>query len=434
MEALWALLDEVSLEGLDGITLGALWQRLAARTPPFPLPLEPATRQLLWAALSAQPDLRFYLLPRARPPLRLHDRYEEIDLETGILETKRDPLPLDDIYPVHMILDDKDGLQGSCQYFKERVDITDQIRRKDLQPCCTYTEAVEKWGEKLVIVASQDQRYRALIGWEGDPDLKLPDFSYCILERLGRARWQGELQRDLHSGAFKVDAGKIHYHRRVLDRNGLITMQSHVIRLPSGAQQHSILLLLTRFHVDRRSKYDILMEKLSSMLSARPNQIETLGNLREELGLCERTFKRLYQYMMNAGLAKVISIPLQEIQPNGGPYKTKKGTDVMVRCLKLLKEFRKKMEDYHDDDEEEITKVVQPVDIVCERDMLTQAYELIESRGTKGISQAELRLAMNVGKLESRMLCRLLERVLWKMKVGKGRQSTFHTFLQRRAI
>ncbi|XP_075022124.1 general transcription factor 3C polypeptide 1 isoform X1 [Calonectris borealis] len=427
MEALWALLDEVALEGLDGITPGALWHRLGARTPPFPLPLEPATQQLLWAALSAQPDISFYLLPRARPPLRLHDRYEEIDLETGILETKRDPVPSDDIYPVHMILDDKDGIQGSCQYFKERVDITDQIRRKDLQPCYTYIEAVEKWGEKLVIVASQDQRYRALIGWEGDPDLKLPDFSYCILERLGRARWQGELQRDLHSGAFKVDAGKIHYHRRVLDRNGLITMQSHVIRLPSGAQQHSILLLLTRFHVDRRSKYDILMEKLSSMLSARSNQMETLGNLREELGLCERTFKRLYQYMMNAGLAKVISIPLQDIHPNGGPYKTKKGTDVMVRCLKLLKEFRKKMEDYHDDDEEEIiTKAVQPVDIVCERDMLTQAYQLIESRGTKGISQAEIRLAMNVGKLEARMLCRLLERykVVKGFMEDEGRQRT----------
>ncbi|NXY47646.1 TF3C1 factor, partial [Ceuthmochares aereus] len=354
-------------------------------------------------------------------------RYEEIDPETGILETKRDPIPPDDIYPVHMILDNKDGIQGSCQYFKERVDITDQIRTKDLQPCYTYTEAVEKWGEKLVIVASQDQRYRALIGWEGDPDLKLPDFSYCILERLGRARWQGELQRDLHTGAFKVDAGKIHYHRRVLDRNGLITMQSHVIRLPNGAQQHSILLLLTRFHVDRRSKYDILMEKLSSILSARSNRIETLGNLREELGLCERTFKRLYQYMMNAGLAKVVSVPLQDIHPNGGPYKTKKGTDVMVRCLKLVKEFRKKMEDYHDDDDEEIiTKAVLPMDIVCERDMLTQAYELIESRGTKGISQAEIRLAMNVGKLESRMLCRLLERykVVKGFMEDEGRQRT----------
>ncbi|NWW83533.1 TF3C1 factor, partial [Climacteris rufus] len=424
MEALWALLDEVALEGLDGITPAALWHRLAARSPPFPLPLGPDTQQLLWAALSAQPDVRFYLLPRPRPPLRLHDRYEEIDLETGILETKRDPVSSDDIYPVHMILDNKDGIQGSCQYFKERVDITDQIRRKDLQPCYTYKEAVEKWGEKLVIVASQDQRYRALIGWEGDPDLKLPDFSYCILERLGRARWQGELQRDLHSGAFKVDAGKLHYHRRVLDRNGLITMQSHVIRLPSGAQQHSILLLLTRFHVDRRSKYDILMEKLSSMLSARSNQMETLGNLREELGLCERTFKRLYQYMMNAGLAKVVSVPLQDINPSGGPYKTKKGTDVMVRCLKLLKEFRKKMEDY--DEEEIITKVVQPVDIVCERDMLTQAYQLIESRGTKGISQAEIRLAMNVGKLEARMLCRLLDRykVVKGFMEDEGRQRT----------
>ncbi|KFP80729.1 General transcription factor 3C polypeptide 1, partial [Acanthisitta chloris] len=365
-------------------------------------------------------------------------RYEEIDLETGILETKRNSVSSDDIYPVHMVLDNKDGIQGSCQYFKERVDITDQIRTKDLQPCYTYKEAVEKWGEKLVIVASQDQRYRALIGWEGDPDLKLPDFSYCILERLGRARWQGELQRDLHSGAFKVDAGKIHYHRRVLDRNGLITMQSHVIRLPSGAQQHSILLLLPRFHVDRRSKYDLLMEKLSSMLSARSNQMETLGNLREELGLCERTFKRLYQYMINAGLAKVVSIPLQDIHPNGGPYKTKKGTDVMVRCLKLLKEFQKKMEDYHDDDEEEImTKAIQPVDVVCERDMLTQAYELsryfwgflsetVESRGTKGISQAELRLAMNVGKLEARMLCRLLERykVVKGFMEDEGRQRT----------
>lgn len=71
-------------------------------------------------------------------------RYEEIDLETGILETKRDPTPLDDVYPVHMVLDDPDGIQGSCQYFKGRLDITDQVRTEDLQPRCTYAEALEK--------------------------------------------------------------------------------------------------------------------------------------------------------------------------------------------------------------------------------------------------------------------------------------------------
>uniref|UniRef100_A0A8C2LKT3 General transcription factor III C 1 n=1 Tax=Cricetulus griseus TaxID=10029 RepID=A0A8C2LKT3_CRIGR len=428
MDALESLLDEVALEGLDGLCLPALWSRLESRSPPFPLPLEPYTQEFLWRALATHPGISFYEEPRERPDLQLQDRYEEIDLETGILESRRDPVTLEDVYPIHMILENKDGIQGSCRYFKERKDITNNIRTKSLEPRCTMVEAFSRWGKKLIIVASQDMRYRALIGLEGDPDLKLPDFSYCILERLGRSRWQGELQRDLHTTAFKVDAGKLHYHRKILNKNGLITMQSHVIRLPTGAQQHSILLLLNRFHVDRRSKYDILMEKLSMMLSTRSNQIETLGKLREELGLCERTFKRLYQYMLNAGLAKVVSLPLQEIHPECGPCKTKKGTDVMVRCLKLLKEFKRKMEDDHDDDDDEevISKGVPPVDIVFERDMLTQTYELIERRGTKGISQAEIRVAMNVGKLEARMLCRLLQRfkVVKGFMEDEGRQRT----------
>lgn len=59
------------------------------------------------------------------------------------------------------------------------------------------------------------------------------------------------------------------------------------------------------------------------------------------------------------------------------------GTDVMVRCLKLLKEFKRKVEDDHDQDEDEeevaISKAVPPVDIVYERDMLTQTYELSRS-------------------------------------------------------
>uniref|UniRef100_A0A8B9Y541 Ral transcription factor IIIC subunit 1 n=1 Tax=Bos mutus grunniens TaxID=30521 RepID=A0A8B9Y541_BOSMU len=425
MDALESLLDEVALEGLDGLCLPALWSRLETRVPPFPLPLEPYTQEFLWRALATNPGISFYEEPRERPDLQLQDRYEEIDLETGIVESRRDPVPLEDVYPIHMILENKDGIQGSCRYFKERKNITNDIRTKMLQPRCTMVEAFGRWGKKLIIVASQDMRYRALIGFEGDPDLKLPDFSYCILERLGRSRWQGELQRDLHSTAFKVDAGKLHYHRKILNKNGLITMQSHVIRLPTGAQQHSILLLLNRFHMDRRSKYDILMEKLSTLLSARNNRTETLGKLREELGLCERTFKRLYQYMLNAGLAKVVPLPLKEIHPERGPCKTKKGTDIMVRCLRLLKEFKRKVDD-DDDDEDVISKGVPPVDIVFERDMLTQTYELIERRGTKGISQAEIRVAMNVGKLEARMLCRLLQRfkVVKGFMEDEGRQRT----------
>ena len=73
------------------------------------------------------------------PPPRL--RYEEIDLETGIVESRRDPVPLEDVYPIHMILENKDGIQGSCRYFKERKNITNDIRTKMLQPRCTMVEA-----------------------------------------------------------------------------------------------------------------------------------------------------------------------------------------------------------------------------------------------------------------------------------------------------
>ncbi|XP_072337768.1 general transcription factor 3C polypeptide 1-like [Scyliorhinus torazame] len=424
MAALDWLLDEVALEGLDGITFSTLWFRLDNCLPPCPLLLDAATKQFVWEALAACPQLRFFQLPRDRPFLVFHDRYEEIDPETGIQETRRDPTPRDDIYPVCIVSDSKHGIQGSCQYFHKRKDITAEIRTQQYVPCCTLQEAVQRWGEKLVIVANQMVRRRALIGLDSDPELSLPDYSYCILERLGRARWQGELQRDLHSGAFKVDARKMHYHRRVLDQNNLITLQSHVIRQPNGNQQYSILLLLKRFHVDRRSKYDILMEKISNILVNRPKQLEVMLTLREELGLCERTFKKLYQYMVAAGIAKVITVPLKDLNPERGPCLTKKGTQIIVRCLKLVKPYGKKVDDEDDDDED--NKTVERMDVVYERDMLTQAYELIEKRGTRGISQTEIRLALNVGKLEGRMLCRLLERykVITGFMEDEGRQRT----------
>ncbi|XP_041432437.1 general transcription factor 3C polypeptide 1 isoform X2 [Xenopus laevis] len=420
MEILDAIVDEVALEGLDGISIGALWLRLHARAPPFPLLLDEATKEFIWQTLVFHPELEFYELPVARQPLALVNRYEGTDCDPIVLKAKKGPC-FEDIYPVHIVSENKDGIQGSCQFFEERILLTDQLRTHNF----TCKQALERWGEKLVIVGSQALRLRALISWEGDPTIVLPDCSYCMLEKLGRSRWQGELQKDLQ-GSFKVDAGKIHYLRRALDRNGLITMQSHVIKLANGTQQHSLLLLLKRFHIDRRNKYDMLSEKVSALLSESHNQMEALVNLREELGVHERIFKRLYYYMANAGIVKIISLPLQELQPLAERCKTKRGTDIMVRCVKLLKEYKRKVEDSDDDEEDDMRNRIVPVDIICEKDMLTQTYELIENRGTKGISQSEIRKAMNVGKLEARMLCRLLERymLIKGFMEDEGRQRT----------
>lgn len=74
MDALESLLDEVALEGLDGLCLPALWSRLESRSPPFPLPLEPYTQEFLWRALATHPGISFYEEPRERPDLQLQDR------------------------------------------------------------------------------------------------------------------------------------------------------------------------------------------------------------------------------------------------------------------------------------------------------------------------------------------------------------------------
>ncbi|KAL6482508.1 hypothetical protein MHYP_G00105880 [Metynnis hypsauchen] len=435
MDPLAALLDEVSLEGLDGVTLETLWLRLSARRPAFPLQLEPRVQQYLWNVLACSPDVTFHLLPRARAPLHLHDRFSDIDPETGIQDVR----PLDtevqpeDPYPVSVLVDDPQGIQGSCLYFRERKDITHLIRTSQHTPVLTLEQAQKQYGEKLVLVASQELRYRALIGDEGNPELKLSDYSYCILERLGRARWQGEIQRDLHISSFKLDAGKVHYLRKSLDRNGLITMQSHVVRLPTGVRQHSILLLLKRFHVDRRSKYDILMESTSNLLSELPNNIGIMLRLREQLQVGEHTFKRVYQYMQAAKVVSVLTIPLQELNPEAGPCKTKRGTDIRVRCLKLLRPYTRK-ETYDDDDDENNDEDADGLDKRnvqaqardIERDLLTQAYEIVVANGPKGISQSVLRGRLNIGRLESRMVCKVLERnnMIKGFMEDEGRQRT----------
>ncbi|CAK6972755.1 general transcription factor 3C polypeptide 1-like [Scomber scombrus] len=429
MDPLSIVEDEVSLEGLDGITIPTLWIRLENRKPPFPLKLDDGTKGLIWKSLINNTDLKFYQLSHDREDVVLYDRFKESDSETASDAAQRK-----DVYPVQIVPENKDGIQGSCALFKERRDVTKQVRSKSATPLVSLEEALKRYGRKLVVVASQSLRFRTLIGPESDPDLKLTDDSYCVLERVGRARWQGELQRDLHGSSFKIDARKLHYMRKSLVRHGLISMQSHTTRLNSGQQQHSILLLLKRFHINRRTKYDVLMEYVSNHLQQSPSQIATLIALRKQLNVNDCTFKRVFQYMRAAKLVEFCRYPLEDLEPSGGPCLDKKGNKVLVRCLKLLKPYTKKGvtddDDEDDEDEEDETgarlRAFPPLGRIMEKDFLSQAYHLVLSCGTKGIPQSGIGLRMNVGKLESRMLCRKLERdgMIKGFMEDEGRQRT----------
>ena len=75
-------------------------------------------------------------------------RFKDIDPETGIETTRKFCETRKDIYPIH-ILENKDGIQGSCALFKERTDITKHVRSKTLTPLLNLQEALERFAELI---------------------------------------------------------------------------------------------------------------------------------------------------------------------------------------------------------------------------------------------------------------------------------------------
>lgn len=74
MDALSIVVEEVALEGLEGISLPSLWIRLEDRQPGFPLKLDDCTKGFIWRSIINNAELSFYELPEEREDVDLFDR------------------------------------------------------------------------------------------------------------------------------------------------------------------------------------------------------------------------------------------------------------------------------------------------------------------------------------------------------------------------
>lgn len=72
-------------------------------------------------------------------------RFKEIDSETGTETTQRFSDTKKEVYPVQIIPENKDGIQGSCALFKERKDVTKQVRSKSVTPLVSLEEALKRF-------------------------------------------------------------------------------------------------------------------------------------------------------------------------------------------------------------------------------------------------------------------------------------------------
>ncbi|KAG7208455.1 hypothetical protein KM043_014681 [Ampulex compressa] len=396
-------IDEVALEGLDGITLEALWQRLASRFHD-PLPLPKAFLTQIWTICVKVREFTFYALEVPREPLVIFDRYEFVDPDLGtILEPEIVPT---DVYPHSPVQDTVNGNKGSCSTYYTRKDVSSAVKQLSLE------EAVEKYGQCLVIVASQSTRERALMGVGVCPTLELNITQYCFLERVGRSRYHGEVtQGKLSLSALKEDPKSLFYHRKYLLRHKLITKQIHHQK-SSGHSYNGSLLHLPRFFVERKPKVLFLAEQVINILKSKDNYVAEYDEIKRKLQI-ENSIKKLYKTSFFQKVVKTdIRVPYRTLYPNAKPkewqLKNNANKEKMIRVVQLLVPDIDIMEVWNKDETPEEEEIID-MDVSCHKlnvPYLKQANTIIEASESEGVCQGHLSRLMGVTKLQSRTLLR----------------------------
>ncbi|OAD53659.1 General transcription factor 3C polypeptide 1 [Eufriesea mexicana] len=398
-----SIIDEVALEGLDGITIEALWLRLAHRLH-NPIPFSKPFMIQIWSVCVQIRELEFYELETTRESLVIFDRYQFVDPDLGIILEPENVPP--DIYPHCPVHDVVNDIKGSCSTYYTRKDITRLVRNFSLD------EAIEKYGQKLVIVASQSARNHALMGDEVSPILELNVIQYCFLERVGRSRYHGEVtQGKLSLNALKEDPKSLFYHRKFLLRHKLITKQIHHQKSGSYSCNGS-LLHLPRFFVERKPKIIFLAEEVIKILKSKPNCVAEYDEIKRKLQI-ENAIKKLFKTSFFQKVVKTdIRVPYRTLYPNATPVewqqKNNPTKEKKIKVVQLLSPNIDILEAWNKDEIQEEDEL-QELNISNHKygvPYLKQANTIIEANKIDGVCQGSLAKIMGLTKLQSRTILR----------------------------
>ena len=426
------VLDEIALEGLEGITLQALWIRLKNRSSGFCYDVDTNEGRLqVWSLLiqrdSCNDSWQFFLLPEARKNFVYYNRFDHIDSEFGIYSESPDDVP-DDIYGWNPVvfkqsrIPDKDHkLRGNCSTLKTRQEITKSIF--DCQP--TLQKVEKEYGNRLVIVASQEERNKCL-GLEDDSILKEGRHRcYAFLEAVGRMRHLGLLTFGKES-LKDISPKTSFYLRKKLIEKGLVrTTQFYVMRTVSKSMSKGKIVFLKRFYQKRFTPLQLGALRLSSYLSQQKNTESDWSIMRQNVDASKRLLTNvLAQHSDN------FEVFMREYHADEGTVKKK-----FIRLLKPV-EYNEDEEDDQeaDDDVSEnntststanLNKLTwKPTRILADRTLLSQVLTLIETCPSEnGMSTREICETLSITENDAEKLINLLIRnkCCKVMKVTHGR-------------
>ncbi|KRZ72918.1 General transcription factor 3C polypeptide 1 [Trichinella papuae] len=308
-----ACVDEIALEGLDGITLNSLWVRLRTR-PGLYLRVDDLVKQYLWNCILQNKELSFYTLPKPR---------ETIDMQCLYI----------DKLPVNIVKKNAKNLYGSCADFDKRADITRAIRRTKRYQ--TYDNVIAKYGNSLVVVASQDLRTAAITGQWYSSELFTKELSfalyYPVVERIARSRYFGCVTHgsdSLHK-VFKVRSKDVFYTLKRL----VALKLSCELELDDGSNRVGACVCLKRFVAF--FKY-FPLNRMISYLRSCPRRCATRSQIIEAISVEPFLFDIAKFRMINIlNLQAQVKIPPVHIGKKARNHESTKENEIRETCYRL---------------------------------------------------------------------------------------------------
>ncbi|VVC36367.1 Winged helix-turn-helix DNA-binding domain,B-block binding subunit of TFIIIC [Cinara cedri] len=323
------ILDEIALEGLDGITIEALSKRLSNNSD-WPLkPVDNSIKKLVWSFIVCLKNIEFYRLENPRDPLIIFNRFDYVHSEFGSLYEPE--IVPKDIYPNHPVEDG--SIMGSCKEYFTRFNLGSFPRKISVE------EAEKRWGRHLVIVANQDVRTKVLIPDDKQCALNISVRYYLVLERIGRARYLGEASFGTHSlRLIFPDSKALSYVRNRLSDVGLIKNQALAYSGSSTQIANRIVISsLVRFFVQRQTMIDEMVSSIVDYLKLQPNLLASYDQVKAACNISfSKTFK---QPQLKKYCDTNLMLKYRELYPNATKseysYKKDSKNEKVIRCIKL---------------------------------------------------------------------------------------------------
>ncbi|KAK7085488.1 hypothetical protein SK128_012513 [Halocaridina rubra] len=231
----------------------------------------------------------------------------------------------------------------------------------------------------------------------------------------------GEITQGKVSLAVVGDSPKTQfYHRKRLLKLNLITKQPHQQKGCQGQTQNGSLLHLTRFYVERRSKFIMMIQRAVEILKSKDGHFSLYNSIKEEMGMPDASCRKLFKSIEFQKYMKVKSVPYRRVYPDATPSEWQcKGKDAekTVRVMELVNpnidpQDVCKSEEIADDDEEDDSYqgILDQRRVVFKVGFLQQAYRLVEDAGPEGVSQSDIARLLGQTRLDARTICRNLQR------------------------